>query len=148
MKTLKALLAATSLLLVSLQGFAAQSLPTITVFKSPTCGCCTGWVKHLEENGFKVKSLNVEDVTVYKKQADVPYGMGSCHTAFVGDYAVEGHVPAADIKRMLSEKPAIRGLTVPGMPMGSPGMDFGPQKDAYKTYSYTESGQTKVFASH
>ncbi|WP_461538265.1 DUF411 domain-containing protein [Spongorhabdus nitratireducens] len=148
MKTLKAFFAATTLMLVSLQGFAAQSLPTITVFKSPTCGCCTGWVKHLEENRFKVKSFNVDDVTVYKKEADLPYGMGSCHTAFVGDYAVEGHVPAADIKRMLSEKPAIRGLTVPGMPMGSPGMDFGPQKDAYKTYSYTEDGQTQVFASH
>ncbi|MGY0219598.1 DUF411 domain-containing protein [Endozoicomonadaceae bacterium StTr2] len=148
MKTLKAFFAATTLMLVSLQGFAAQSLPTITVFKSPTCGCCTGWVKHLEENGFKVKSFNVDDVTVYKKEADLPYGMGSCHTAFVGDYAVEGHVPAADIKRMLSEKPAIRGLTVPGMPMGSPGMDFGPQKDAYKTYSYTKDGQTQVFASH
>ena len=115
------LIAGTILTLNSLASFAADEFPEVTVYKSPTCGCCTGWIKHLEESGFEVTSHNVSDVGEYKQKANLPYGMGSCHTAFVGGYAVEGHVPASDIKRMLTEKPAIRGIAVPGMPVGLTG---------------------------
>ena len=122
--------------------------PSMTVYKSATCGCCTEWINHLEENGFNVQAKNVEDLNKYKIMANLPYGMGSCHTGFVNGYAVEGHVPAADIKRMLTEKPNIRGLAVPGMPMGSPGMEYGNRKDAYQVISYTQTGETQVYASH
>ncbi len=148
MNIVKKLVLGIALTLSSLTISAAESFPTVTVYKSATCGCCDAWVMHLEENGFKVQTRNVENMAPYKKQANVPYGASSCHTAFVGGYAVEGHVPAADIKGMLTEKPAIRGLAVPGMPMGSPGMEYGDSKDPYNTISYTKSGQTSVFASH
>ena len=148
MNIIKKLVLGVALTFSSLTVSAAESFPTVMVYKSATCGCCGAWVKHLEENGFKVQASNVESMTPYKKQANLPYGAGSCHTAFVGGYAVEGHVPAADIKRMLTEKPAIRGLAVPGMPMGSPGMEYGDRKDPYDTISYTKDGKTAVFASH
>ena len=124
----------------------AEEKPTIEVYKSATCGCCSQWVKHLEENGFKVNANNVENLSKYKEQANVPYGLGACHTGFIGGYAVEGHVPASDIKRMLAEKPAIRGLTVAGMPMGSPGMDDQP--GSYEVISYTKAGKTEVYAAY
>ena len=148
MKTLKKLLLGTTLTIASLSALAAETFSTIMVYKSPTCGCCTEWIKHLEENGFKVMSHNVQNMGKYKEKANLPSGMGSCHTAFVDGYAIEGHVPASDIKRMLTEKPAIRGIAVPGMPMGSPGMEYGDRKDAYQTISYTKDGQKSVFASH
>ena len=136
------------LAIASLTGQAEELLPEVTVYKSATCSCCSGWIDHLKENGFQVKYENVTDLDTYKQKADLPYGMGSCHTGFVGGYAVEGHVPAEDIKRLLREKPEIRGIAVPGMPMGSPGMDFGPQKENYKTLSYTSDGTVDVFAKH
>lgn len=145
---IRTLIASTFLAISPLVSFAAEQLQEITVYKSPTCGCCSEWVKHLEENGFSVTSHNVQDVGKYKQQANLPYGMGSCHTAFVDGYAVEGHVPASDIKRMLTEKPAIRGIAVPGMPMGSPGMEYGDRKDAYHVISYTLDGEQAVFSSH
>ena len=138
----------TLMLVITTSAQSEDTLPTIKVYKSPTCGCCSEWVKHLEENGFEVTSHNVQNLDTYKKQADLPYGMGSCHTAFVDGYAVEGHVPASDIKRMLSQKPDIRGISVPGMPMGSPGMEYGNRKDAYKVISYTKDGETAVYAEH
>ncbi|OED51041.1 metal-binding protein [Endozoicomonas sp. (ex Bugula neritina AB1)] len=148
MKTLKKLLLGTTLTVASLSALAAETFSTIMVYKSPTCGCCTEWVKHLEENGFKVMSHNVQDVGKYKEKANLPYGMGSCHTAFVDGYAIEGHVPASDIRRMLTEKPAIRGIAVPGMPMGSPGMEYGDRKDAYKVVSFTKDGKTGVYSEY
>ncbi len=148
MKNVKSLLLGTVLTVASMNGFAEESFPMVMVYKTPTCGCCTEWSNHLEANGFKVMNHNVEDINQYKEKANLPYGLGSCHTAFVGGYAVEGHVPASDIKRMLTEKPAIRGLAVPGMPMGSPGMEYGDRKDAYNTISYTKDGKTSVYASH
>ena len=126
----------------------ATELPVLKVFKSPTCGCCSEWVKYLEKSGFVVESHDVKNLTIYKKEANLPAGMGSCHTAFVGEYAIEGHVPAVDIKRMLTDQPDIRGLAVPGMPMGSPGMEYGNRKDSYQTISYTNNGQLAVFANH
>ncbi len=119
----------------------------VTVYKSPTCGCCKLWVQHLEENGFKVTAYNVRDVTPYKIQNGLTPQLASCHTAVVDGYVIEGHVPAADIKRLLTERPQARGLVVPGMPMGSPGME-GPRSDPYDVLLLDRDGATSVYASH
>ena len=148
MNLIKTAFLGTAIMLSSVNAFAVEQFSTIKVFKSASCGCCGGWIKHLEENGFKVEYQNVQDIHKYKQKANVPGKLQSCHTAFVDGYAIEGHVPAEDIKKMLTETPAIRGIAVPGMPMGSPGMDFGDQKQAYNTVSYTLNGKTAVYASH
>lgn len=119
----------------------------VTVYKSPTCGCCKAWVKHLEENGFSVKAHDVNNVTPFKVKHGVTPELASCHTAVVDGYVIEGHVPAADIKRLLKERPAVKGLAVPEMPMGSPGME-GPRKDPYKVLSFDAEGKVRVFASY
>lgn len=109
---------------------ASAALPVVEVYKSAQCGCCSEWVKHLRANGFTVKAVNVENPSDYREKGGIPNQLGSCHTGFVKGYAIEGHVPAADIKRLLAEKPKARGLAVPAMPLGSPGME-GPRKDPY-----------------
>ena len=120
----------------------------LTVYKSPTCGCCTKWVSHLEANGFEVVSHDVSDVQVIKQKYGVRHDLASCHTAMVNGFVIEGHVPASDIKRFLSNTTAnVVGLTVPGMPMGSPGME-GPRKDNYNVYTFSKGGKTEIFASH
>lgn len=123
-----------------------QDLPAITVYKSPTCGCCAKWVDHLEENGFEVESIDTPDVNVTKVQYGVPGELSSCHTAIVDGYVVEGHVPADVIKKMLADKPEIVGIAVPGMPMGSPGME-GSRVDHYDVIAFQEDGARSVFAS-
>ena len=100
---------------------AVPSTP-VTVYKSPTCGCCGKWVEHLGENGFEVETVDVNAMTSVKESLGVPQSMYSCHTAQVGGYVIEGHVPAADITRLLQQRPPIAGLAVPGMPIGSPGL--------------------------
>ena len=120
----------------------------VDVYKSPNCGCCGKWVDHLKNAGFEVRSHNVMDVPAARKQLGMPDRLGSCHTAKVGNYVVEGHVPAADVKRMLSEKPAITGISAPGMPMGSPGMEGPYPADRYDVVSFDAEGKTAVFASH
>ena len=102
---------------------AVQALPVAIVHKSPTCGCCGLWVEHLQRAGFQVEVRNSDDLNAVKQRLGVPYGKGSCHTAEIGGYVVEGHVPADDIKRLLRDKPQARGLVLPGMPLGSPGME-------------------------
>ncbi len=102
---------------------ASYELPTVAVYKSPTCGCCAKWVEHLEENGFTVETHDVRSVAPTKERLGVPPGLVSCHTGVVNGYAVEGHVPADIIKRMLEEEPEMAGIAVPGMPIGSPGME-------------------------
>lgn len=119
----------------------------VVVYKSPTCGCCKGWVKHMRESGFSVEVHDRSDVSPVKRQLGVPRHLQSCHTAKVGNYVIEGHVPANDIKRLLNEKPDVAGLTAPGMPMGSPGME-GPRKDRYDVLTFKPDGKTSVFASH
>jgi hypothetical protein len=119
----------------------------ITVYKSPTCGCCKEWVTYMEQNGFKVTSFDVDDVSPMKKRFGVPDNLISCHTGYVGGYAVEGHVPAPDIQRMLKEKPKIAGIAAPGMPHGSPGMETG-RVDRYDVIAFTRDGKTSVFAKH
>ena len=120
----------------------------VTVYKSPTCSCCGRWITHLKANGFQVNVVNVNDVTPFKKNAGLTPALASCHTAFVGNYVVEGHVPAREIKRLLKEKPDIKGLAVPGMPMGSPGMEMGNKKDPHDVLSIDKNGKTKVYQSY
>ncbi|QSP95430.1 DUF411 domain-containing protein [Marinobacter salinisoli] len=127
---------------------AEETTHNIHVYKSPTCGCCTDWVKHLEANGFEVQVTNTNDLNPIKIDAGLTRSLASCHTAFVGDYVIEGHVPAHDIHRLLKQAPQARGLTVPGMPVGSPGMEMGDRKDPYQVLLFNEQGQTKVFADY
>ncbi len=119
----------------------------VVVYKSPSCGCCGNWVNHLEQSGFKVQVHNSDDMDSVKNQLKVPYEMGSCHTAVVNGYVVEGHVPADDTKRLLAEKPKVRGISAPGMPIGSPGMEQGNEKEAYQVVAFGDQG-FKVFAQH
>ncbi|MGI9174356.1 MAG: DUF411 domain-containing protein [Rhodothermales bacterium] len=126
-----------------------QALPAVTVYKSPTCGCCSLWVDHLRENGFEAKTIDMPDVRPMKEQFGLPSDLGSCHTAVVDGYVIEGHVPAEDVKRLLAERPDVTGLAVPGMPIGSPGMEVeGRPADAYDVIAFTKGGERTVFASH
>jgi len=120
----------------------------VTVYKSPTCGCCKQWVKHMQANGFTVKAIDVSDIMRYKAENGVPMMLGSCHTAIVDGYVIEGHVPANDIKRLLKERPAVVGLTVPGMPVGSPGMEQGAHKDHYNVLTFDRQGRTTIYSRH
>ena len=127
----------------------AKGLPVVTVYKSPTCGCCGKWVDHLRANGFKVKVQEVSNIMETKQQYGVPEVLTSCHTAIVGDYIVEGHVPAKEVKRLLSEQPDIAGLAVPGMPVGSPGMEVpGAAPQPYNVIAFDRAGNTRVFAEY
>ena len=126
---------------------AAQERPAVIVWKTPWCGCCGNWVKHMQSAGFSVEVKNVEDLDPVKRLAGVPDELQSCHTARIGDYTIEGHVPAADIERLLKQKPKVNGLAVPGMPSGSPGMENG-QHDAYDVVTFTRQGEVKVFNSY
>ncbi|WP_135081885.1 DUF411 domain-containing protein [Terasakiella sp. SH-1] len=120
----------------------------IKVFKSPYCGCCTAWSEHLRQNGFKVEEILQDDMAAVKRLLGVPTQLESCHTAIVDGYVIEGHVPANDIKRLLEERPKqAKGLSVPNMPIGSPGMEQGEHKDKYDTILFGSQG-TKTFASH
>jgi len=119
----------------------------ITVYKSPSCGCCGKWVEHLEANGFTVKVNNQRDMRPVKQHYGIDGKLQSCHTGVVDGYLIEGHVPAEDIQRLLRERPAVRGLAVPGMPMGSPGME-GPRKDNYDVLAFDDEGKTSHFSSH
>lgn len=123
---------------------ANAAAPVIEVFKSESCGCCSAWVKHLEANGFKVKAKNVANPSDYRAKFGIPQELGSCHTGLVNGYALEGHVPAADIKRLLAEKPKAKGLAVPAMPMGSPGME-GNRKDPYDVMLVKTNGKHTVY---
>ena len=120
---------------------------TITVYKTPTCGCCGKWIEHLEAGGFAVEAIDVENVGQIKKKNGVPAELASCHTALVDGYVIEGHVPAEDVKRLLEERPEIAGLAVPAMPIGSPGME-GPNPEPYDVIAFTEEGSAHTYASH
>ena len=136
-----------SLMLLSGPAVFANSLNVVKVYKSPTCGCCSKWVTHMENNGFHVRAFNRSDVSQIKKEQGVPQQFWSCHTAQIGKYTIEGHVPAADIKKLLAENRPVAGLAVPGMPIGSPGMP-GLFKHKYQVYEYTDNGQTKAVAQY
>ncbi len=122
--------------------------PEVLVYKSPTCGCCKKWIAHLQQNGFNVTAKDVRDVTPIKIKNGLTPQLASCHTALVDGYVIEGHVPASDIKRLLKERPAVKGLSVPGMPVGSPGMEQGDRKDPYNVVTFTDKGETSIFSRH
>ena len=121
--------------------------PTISVYKSPTCTCCGKWIAHLEKEGFKVDAVDTTNMGVVKSMAGIAADQASCHTARVGDYVIEGHVPAEDIKRLLAEHRDARGLTVPGMPLSAPGMDV-PSPQHYQVLLIRKDGTTSLFAQH
>lgn len=139
----KKLIGVMALMFISTMTLAAE----IAVYKSATCGCCSKWVRYLEQNGFKVKSHDVQNVYGYKDRHKVPEKLHACHTAVVDGYVIEGHVPAADIERLLRERPAVAGLSVPGMPPGSPGME-STDPVAYEVLSFDKKGEIRVFARH
>ena len=134
------------LLLGPLPRARSQQLPLMTVYKSPACGCCGEWVKHIQANGFRVETRELADVAPLRWRYGVSDHLASCHTAVVGGYAIEGHVPAADIQRLLRERPKVRGLAVPGMVVGSPGMEQGPPQP-YATLAFDDRG-SRIFARH
>ena len=137
-------------------GLAILSRPALAapgqmkVFKSPTCGCCSAWVEHIANAGFDAVTRNIDEETLWsmKARVGVTPELGSCHTAFIDGYFIEGHVPAGDVQRLLSERPDALGLTVPGMPGGSPGMEMGDLREAYDTLLVLGDGSTQVFESH
>jgi len=126
--------------------FAADQV--VTMYKDPNCGCCSKWTEHMRANGFTVNEINSPDMATIKRQAGVPSSLGSCHTAKVGGYVIEGHVPAADVKRLLTEKPKVAGISAPGMPLGSPGMEGPYPADRYNVVTFDKNGKTAVFSSH
>jgi len=139
-----------SLLLIALvsTGTAyAQAATEVEVFKSPSCGCCGKWIEHLQQNGFQVNTHEMNDVPAARKKLGMPDRLGSCHTARIGDYVIEGHVPAADIQRLLKEKPKALGLAVPSMPPGSPGMETA-KPVPYETLLVQTDGNSRIFAKH
>lgn len=128
---------------------AAPKPVMMAVYKTPTCGCCAKWVEHMKQNGFTVHVTDMNDLSAVKTKHGVPPRSQSCHTAVVNGYVIEGHVPAADVKRMLKDKPAIAGLALPGMPAGSPGMEQpGIKSPAYEVLSFDKRGATRVYAKH
>ena len=126
---------------------AETDMKEIMVYKSPTCGCCKKWVKHLENEGFNVTSKNMRNMDPIKNEVGIKRQYQSCHTAKIGKYFIEGHVPAKDIRRLLKEKPDIKGLSAPGMPMGSPGME-GPRKDKYDVVAIDKNDKATVYSSY
>lgn len=127
------------------QANANNELVDVTVYKTPACGCCSAWVQHLEKNGFKVNAINKPDLSSLKQQLGIAPNLQACHTAKIGNYFVEGHVPANDIKKMLLTKPGIKGITVPGMPMGSPGME-GARVDKYDVIAIHKDQTITLFS--
>lgn len=127
---------------------AKEALPRVEVFKNPSCGCCGAWVENMLAAGFSVSVTEVDDTSVARRRYGLPDRLGSCHTAVVGGYVVEGHVPASDVKKLLAMKPVAIGLAVPGMPIGSPGMEVGSRKDPYQVLLVAKDGRERVFSTY
>lgn len=128
----------------------ARAEEPIQVFKTATCSCCSAWIEHMKVNGFKVESMNIQSrtLTLKKRSVGLKPEHYSCHTAEIGGYVIEGHVPADDVKRLLSERPDAIGLVVPGMPIGSPGMEAGADREQYNVLLIRKDGRTDVYARH
>jgi hypothetical protein len=127
---------------------ASATAATVAVTRSATCGCCKHWVEHMRKAGFTVTETVAADVTPTARRLGVPDALRSCHTSQIGGYVIEGHVPAGDVKRLLAEKPKAVGLSVPGMVMGSPGMEHGDHKMPYDVVLFDKAGATRIFAKH
>jgi hypothetical protein len=132
--------------ILPLSSAAAAEQPQLVVYKNASCGCCGLWVEHMRKAGFTAKVHDVDNMNPIKERVGVPYSMGSCHTAEVGGYFVEGHIPAEQVLRLLKEKPKAKGLTVPAMPIGSPGMEQGATKQPYEVHLVHPDGTTSVYA--
>jgi len=145
LNTLFVRIAAASALLVAPLAYAAS--PVINVYKTATCGCCSAWIDHLKSSGFKVVAHDVADPGTIRAKFGISEQYGSCHTGVIGGYAIEGHVPASSIRKLLKEKPKASGIAVPGMPMGSPGME-GARKDAYNVLLVAKDGTSKPYTKH
>ncbi len=131
------------------QSFAGNShSKDITVYKNPSCGCCNKWISYLKENNFNVTEKNTRDVFAVKKRLGVPEKLAACHTAVIDGYVIEGHVTASDIKRLLSLRPDVKGIAVPGMPVGTPGMEKGSSKEPYNVMTFDAQGNEEVFVKH
>lgn len=120
----------------------------VLMYKDPNCGCCSAWADHMRASGFRVNEIATSEMADVKRKAGVPKAAGSCHTAKVGGYIIEGHVPAADVKRLLAEKPKVIGIAAPGMPMGSPGMEGPYPADRYDVVTFDDKGNSSVFSRH
>jgi len=143
----RSLVALLTLALLGAGSAAASAAEVVDVYKSPNCGCCGKWIDHMKDAGFEVRTHNVIDVPLARKTLGMPERFGSCHTAKVGGYVVEGHVPAADVQRLLKEKPKAVGIAVPSMPPGSPGMESA-KPVPYNTLLVQAGGEATVFAKH
>ncbi|MBK1690070.1 DUF411 domain-containing protein [Rubrivivax gelatinosus] len=146
MKRRELFAAALAASLPALASATTPALPPVQVWKSPTCGCCGAWVTHMRQAGFAVEVHEVQDIDASRRLLGMPAVYGSCHTARVAGYLLEGHVPAADVRRLLVMKPVAIGLAVPGMPIGSPGMEMDGRRDAYEVLLVERSGRSRVFA--
>ncbi len=128
---------------------AAALLPNeITVYKNPDCRCCDKWIRYLQEHDYAVTVVNTRDVYAHKRRLGVPPEAAACHTAVIGDYVIEGHITHRDIKRLLLFQPEIKGIAVPGMPIGTPGMERGSTKEPYNVMSFDEAGSIDIFVKH
>ena len=142
------LLAAVAAMMAAPRAWAAAP-PLLTVYKTASCGCCGGWITTMTRAGYRPKVIVVEDVTPISKRHGVPFELSSCHLATIGGYVTVGHVPPADVSRLLKERPKALGITVPGMPLGSPGMEMPDgRKEPYQTLLLLPGGKTRVFARH
>jgi hypothetical protein len=126
-------------------GGAAQPPVEMTVYRSPTCGCCGQWLEHMTKHGFVITDIKTDGMDAIKKKYGVPENLQSCHTALVDGYVIEGHVPAADVRALLQKRPQAAGLTVPGMPSGTPGMEMGGRKDPFAVLEFDKKGSAKTF---
>jgi hypothetical protein len=117
----------------------------MTVYRSPSCGCCGVWVEHAKKHGFQIKDVQTEDMEALKQKYNLPSELASCHTAIIDDYVMEGHIPADDIKRFLKQKSNLAGLAVPGMPLGTPGMEAGERKQPFQVLAFNDKREVEVF---
>jgi hypothetical protein len=124
------------------------SASEVKVYKSPYCGCCTNWSELMEKNGFTINTEKRSDIKAFKDKLEIPVDLRSCHTGIVEGYVIEGHVPASDIKRLLAERPDIKGLAVPGMPTGSPGMEQGGKRDSFNVLGIQKDGSIFIYNSY
>lgn len=129
-------------------GGAPAAMTTLTVYKSPACGCCSKWMDHVNAHGLATELKSEQDMVAVQKRLGVPEGLNACHVATAGDYLIVGHVPAEDVQRLFKEKPAAKGLAVRGMPLGSPGMEHGDHHQSYDTLLFQADGSSTVYAQH
>jgi hypothetical protein len=135
-----------ALLLTRRAGAVGAPAGKLVIYKTPTCGCCQKWVEHVRASNFQTEVHDLESVDHIKARYGVPADLATCHTALIDNYVIEGHVPADAITKLLKEKPAVRGIAVPGMPAGSPGMEMGARKDRYEIIAFDKAGKKSVFA--